>query len=147
LLHSIAIEKAEIYLKDAPGVYLKKKYSSLQIVFENRLVGRFKKVDKNNMSRNAKSNRNDSILAQQPTLFSGISNEMPRITYIDLGYKIDSIWSEFERLVVVCRLNDQILWKIDFTDIEESVIPMNNTSVTETLNIIEETTIKLKQAK
>lgn len=150
LLHSIAVAKAEKYLSETSGIKLKKKYQSLQIIFDNTLVGRIKKVDNNHMARNARSDRNDYILSQQPTLFDGLDlppDNLCRTTFIDLGYKIDSIWANFERLIVVCRLNDSILWYIDFTDTNESIVPIIvNPNKNVSLNN-EDAVIKLREAK
>lgn len=146
LLHSIAVEKAIRQFIGKDGIQLVKSYQSIQIIFNGRLVGRIKKVNKNNMSRNAKTNRNDLILSQYTGLFSNLTADVPATTFIELGYIVDHAWTKFERLVVVCRLKDSIKWLIDFTGAEQSIIPMANAAGLQLL-IKEETQIKLKKAE
>jgi hypothetical protein len=139
--HSIAIEKAKKYFKDAKGISMFTKYQSLQIVFAGQLVGRIKKVNKNNLSTNAKSNRNQRILNQQ-SLFP----DFPTITFIEIAYKIDTAWAEFEKLNIVCRLFDKIQWAFSYKDIANIITRMEPTQ-TETLTIKEEKQIKVRKEK
>jgi hypothetical protein len=111
LFHSIAIEKAKIAFKDKPDIKLIYKYQSIQIVFDSLMVGRIKKLNKKNLTSNSKTGRNSAIIAQQLPLF-----ELPEITYIDLGYSNDPIWSSFDKLIVICRLNDDIKWELPFDE-------------------------------
>lgn len=121
-LHSIATEKAKRYFKDTPGIIVKSKYQSIQIVFNQLLVGRIKKVNSDKMSQNAKTIRNTNILTHQLSLFPDI----PQLTFIDLGYNVIPTWSEFDKLLVVCRFNDKIEWHIDY---KETAIVKSITSV------------------
>ena len=109
LLHNIAIEKAIIYFQGVVGVSIKKKYQSIQIVIDDKIIGRIKKLNKNKLSNNIQTNRNDDILGQN-TLFPG----MAKITFVDFGYNTQSSWLTFTDLNVVCRLFDSVNWFIDF---------------------------------
>jgi hypothetical protein len=111
-LHSIAIEKAKRYFKGMRGIIIKSKYQSIQIVFDQQLVGRIKKVNDDKLSRNANTERNRNILNHQLSLFPDI----PSLTFIDLAYKIIETWSDYDRLLVVCRFNDKVEWDIDYKE-------------------------------
>src|SRR5205809_3220406 len=78
-LHSIAIEKAKRYFKDTPDIIIKSKYQSIQIVFNQQLVGRVKKINKDKLSQNATTKRNKNILSHQLSLFP----DLPQLTFID----------------------------------------------------------------
>ena len=107
--HAVAVEKAKKLFSDSPDIKLIEKYQSIQIVFDKLMVGRIKKLDKNNLTSNSKSSRNSAIISQQLQMF-----DLPQITYIDLGYSNDPIWNAFDKLIVVCRLNDNIKWELPF---------------------------------
>lgn len=111
LFHSIAIEKAKKVFEGKENVKLILKYQSIQIVFDSLMVARIKKLNKKNLTSNSKTGRNSAIIAQQLPLF-----KLPEITYIDLGYSNDPIWSSFDKLIVVCRLNDDIKWELPFDE-------------------------------
>lgn len=142
LLHSVAIEKAKRYFKDCKDVIIKSKYQSIQIVFDKKLVGRIKKVNKHDLSTNAKTHRNQAILTHQLSLFPDVSN----LTFIDIAYKIDAAWTEFEKLVVVCRLFEDIKWRLSYKDVTTPIIVMQPEQ-TEVLTQKEETQITIKKAK
>ncbi len=142
LLHSIAIEKSKKHFANVSDVHISLKYQSIQIIFNKKLVGRIKKVNKDNKCSNAKTNRNDSILSQQLTLFPDVSST----TFIDLGYEMDTTWAEYKRHIVVCRLNDSIEWHIDFTDISENAISLTAKKA-DPLSLKEEVQIKIKKTK
>lgn len=116
LLHSIAIEKAKRVLMSLPGIKIFEKYQSIQIVFDQQLIGRIKKVDSNNLSKNINTRRNQQIIYQQLSLF-----DMPEMTCIDIAYNIDPTWSIYEKLLVVCRVGKQIYWDLPISaQIEET---------------------------
>jgi hypothetical protein len=140
--HSIAIEKAKKALKDCTDVVIKTKYQSLQIIFDGQLVGRIKKVNNDDLTSNAKTHRNQLILSQQPTLFP----DLPSITYIDIAWRTDSTWSDFEKLLIICRQYDDIKWRIPYKDVDDIITSMQPTQ-TEILTIKEEQQIKVKKKK
>ncbi|MGB8193111.1 MAG: hypothetical protein WCF67_14380 [Chitinophagaceae bacterium] len=117
--HSIAIEKITRAFKDAPDVLIVPKYQSIQIVFGDKIVGRIKKLNKDNFTSNAKTTRNDLILSHQLSMFP----ELGPLTFVDIAYKVDSSWAEYDGLSVVCRLKDSLQWQLDFKDIA-LVVPM-----------------------
>ena len=94
-LHSIAVEKLKSAFHDIDGLVLIQKYQSLQIVFAGKLAGRIKKLNKNNLTANSNTFRNALIESQQLKLF-----DLPPITFVDLGYKIDPTWTSYEQLLV-----------------------------------------------
>jgi hypothetical protein len=142
LLHSVAVERSIRHFADKPGIVLVKKYQTIQIVFNRQLIGRIKQVNKDNKSRNARTGRNDLILSQYNGLFEGM--ELPKRTNIEFGYMVDSIWSKFERLVIVCRVKDTIEWWIPISAVNEDIVPMSKGSE---ITFTEETQIKLKEAR
>jgi hypothetical protein len=109
LLHNIAYEKIKQALSGHPDIRIIEKYESIQIIFSKKLIGRIKKLNKNNFSANNPTNRNNNIISQQLSLFPD-----SELTHIDLGYKIDPTWVQYDNLVVVCRLNDSIKWFISY---------------------------------
>lgn len=111
-LHSFAVNKAKRHWGEHDYIAIRTKYQSLQIVFDKKLVGRIKKVNKENLSSNIKTGRNDSILRHQLKLFA----EITPLTFIDIGYRVDPTWTIFETLVIVCRYGDTVKW----------IIPINN---------------------
>jgi len=138
--HSIAVEKTKKAFEEQSKISLLPKYQSIQIIFNGQMVGRIKKLNKKNFTSNASSSRNDMIVGQQLKLF-----KLPEITYIDLGYTIDPTWTSFEKLIVICRLNDEIKWELPFDDNSLEI-----TLKTEPITIAPiqtETQIKLKNAK
>lgn len=136
-LHSIAVSKIKTALSSNPDIDILEKYQSIQIVFKKQIVGRIKKVNKKNMSSNSKTNRNNLIQSQQLSLFS-----LPEITYVDFGYDIDPAWMDFEKLIVVCRVNENEMWNIPFNDANMDVtIKSQPISITPK----EETQIKIKK--
>jgi len=147
LLHSIAVEKAKKYFDKIQDVRIKSKYQSIQIIFSNKLIGRIKKVNKDNLSTNAKSSRNDAIVGQQISLFSELMPDLVQTaTFIDLGYRLDETGSDFDRLRIICRYNDAIEWNICFKETEKEITILSNEQ-TDPLTTKEETQIKIKQAK
>jgi len=142
LLHSIAVEKAVRHFAGKPGIQLVKKYQSIQIIFKGQLIGRIKQVNQHNLSRNARTGRNDIIIAQDNTLFGDIP--IPKMTFIDFGYKVDFIWSKFEKLVVVCRVKDSVNWFIPLDLTNESIVPMSSGK---DLQFKDEKIITLKKAE
>jgi len=128
LLHNIAYEKIKQELAGHPDIRIIEKYESIQIVFSKKLVGRIKKLNKDNFSSNIPTNRNNSIIGQQLSFFPD-----EELTYIDLGYKIDPTWTEYDNLVVVCRLNNNIKWFISYR---------NNTLITTQVEETEPTLIQ-----
>ena len=141
LFHSIAIEKAKKQLSGCKDISIKSKYQSLQIIFDGQLVGRIKKVNKHDLTSNARTHRNQLIVSQHPKLFP----DLPEITFVDIAYKTDSTWSEFEKLVIVCRKYDDIKWRIPYKDVVSIVTPMQTQE--NTISVKEETQIKVKKDK
>ncbi|MBL0308798.1 MAG: hypothetical protein IPP77_03690 [Bacteroidetes bacterium] len=143
-LHSLAIEKAKRHFVEQGGVLLKMKYQSLQIVFNNSLVGRIKKVNHNNLSSNAKTYRNTDILTHQLVLFSDETS----LTFIDLGYKVDATWTYYERLVIVCRTNDSIEWTINIDNNNDATGTITTLPLEPIVPLVrEEKQIKIKKAE
>ena len=146
LIHSIAIEKAKKYFDKVKDVFIVSKYQSIQIIFSNKIVARIKKVNKDNISANAKSGRNDAILMQQTSLFSDLLIEdVSPSTFVDLGYRINQTGDQFENLNVICRRLNTVEWHFSFKS-EESIIVLDNPQE-DSLNVKEEKTIKIKKAK
>ncbi len=108
-LHSIISSKIEQYFKENCEIKLIQSYESIQLVFEKKLVGRVKKLNKNNLSRNAPSIRNSNILTHQLSIFPNTN-----LTFIDLGYRVNETWTAYDTLIVVCRINTSIVWVIPF---------------------------------
>jgi len=140
-LHSIAIEKAKRYFKDTPDIIIKSKYQSIQIVFNQQLVGRVKKINKDKLSQNATTKRNKNILSHQLSLFP----DLPQLTFIDFGYEILQTWSDYDRLMVVCRFNNKIEWHIDYK--ETATIRIMETKQLEVPQVKEEKQIQIKKGK
>ena len=124
---------------------IRQKYQSLQIIFGGQLVGRIKKVNKHDLCCNAKTQRNQLILAQHNTLFGDLA-DFPSITYIDITYRIDSAWTEFEKLTIVCRLFDDVKWRLSYKDVAGVVTSIEPTQ-TEVVDVKEEIQITIKKAQ
>lgn len=139
LLHSLAIEKAKRYFDKHPDIIIKSKYQSIQIIFKQQLVGRVKKINDDKVPRNSKTKRNINILSQQLPLFPN----MPQLTFIDLTYKVNSTWSEYDWLLVLCRINDNIQWEIDYKNLE--TIPVITANDEDILKVKEENQITIKK--
>jgi len=138
--HSIAIEKAKKAFRGCKDIVIKTNYQSLQIVFAGQLVGRIKKVNKDDLTSNAKTHRNQLIVSQQCKLFP----DLPSITFIDIAWRTDLTWSEFEKLVIVCRQYDDIKWRIPYKEVENIITSIQPTQ-TEILTVKEEKQIKVKK--
>lgn len=137
-LHSIAIEKAKKVFADVPNIIIRAKYQSILIVFDGKVVGRIKRINKKDLSTNAKTFRNQSIVSHRMTLF-GLE---PALTFVDIGYRNDATWTEFERLNIVCRLYDEVLWRIPYNDLN---IVANNAPAQNQINFKEEEQITIKK--
>jgi hypothetical protein len=138
LFHSIAIEKAQRYFKGNKDIVITSKYQTIQVIFSGKIVGRIKKVNKRDLCANAKTVRNQSILDQRPDLFG-----FRQMTFVDIGYRIQGTWTEFERLLVICRVYDDVIWRISYKDVATiNVMPKEN-EVTEA-SVKEEIQIKIK---
>jgi hypothetical protein len=146
LLHSIAIEKAKKYFDSIKEVSIKCKYQSIQIVFANKIVGRIKKINKDNLSANAKTKRNDAILSHQTSLFDGmVLSQLAPSVFVDLGYNINETGSEYNKLNIVCRNSKEVEWYFSFKS-DENVNVISHEQ-TDALGFNEETQIVLKKAK
>ncbi|HTC01132.1 MAG TPA: hypothetical protein VK705_10660 [Ferruginibacter sp.] len=146
LLHSIAIEKSKKYFADSREVYIKEKYQSIQIVFSNQIVARIKKVNHNNISANARTKRNQSILDHQMTLFGNLINvHNTPSTFVDLGYNLDETGGSYNKLNVICRKDKDVEWVFSFKE-NVTTIAIGNKQE-DALSINEETQIKIKKAK
>ena len=144
LLHSIATEKVKRAFNDDSSIIIKQRYQSIQIVFSQKVVGRIKKVNSDNLASNIKTSRNDYILShssQQMSLFP----DLPPMTFLDIAYKIDSTFIEYDRLVIVCRVKDKVQWNIDYTN-TSTVVNMNESEI-QTISVKEESQIKIKKAQ
>lgn len=146
LLHSIAVEKTKKYFDKIADVIIRQKYQSIQIIFSNKIVGRIKKVNKDNKTTNAKTRRNQAIVKQQMSLFSElfVADFIPS-QFVDFGYHINETGSSYERLRVICRKDKDINWDFSFQGNYEAVVLSNEQN--EALSINEETQIKLKNVK
>ncbi len=146
LLHSIAIEKAKKYFDGIKEVSIKCKYQSIQIVFENKIVGRIKKINKDNLSANAKTKRNDAILSHQTSLFDGmVLSQISPTVFVDLGYNINETGEEYNKLNVVCRNNREVEWYFSFKQDGGAIAlsDLQNNPLPDT----DETFIKIKKVK
>jgi hypothetical protein len=121
LFHNIIMNAAKVYF---PGNNVKvvEKYQSMYIVINNVFCGRFKKLNAKGLPSNINTTRNNAIISQQLKLFG----EDAEIKHIDIGYKINSSWTEFEALQVICRNNKQVAFTLPF-NID---VPKYNSDVT-----------------
>lgn len=144
LLHSIAIEKSKKYFKDVPQVVIREKYQSVQLIFDNKIVGRIKKVNNDNLSTNAKTKRNEAILHQQISLFSElfVADFFPSL-FVDFGYKINETGESYDKLGVICRNDKSIKWHFSFKGSHEPVVL--STEQEDSLSIKEEAKITIKK--
>ena len=99
------------------NVVIKEKYESITVVIDSHVCARFKKLNAKGFPSNAKTSRNDAIVAQQMTL--GFS-DYPPIARVDVGYKLDPTGTDYELLKVVCRKNKKVIWDLYFHDINEA---------------------------
>ena len=139
-LHSICVSKIKLHYEGNPDIIIKEKYESIQIVFDKKIVGRVKKIDNKNLSKNATSKRNNNILSQQLSIFPEAD-----LTFVDFGYIIDPTWTDYDNLIVVCRINDTIAWQIPFKTTES--IRTVETIQTEIQPIETETQITIRRAQ
>jgi hypothetical protein len=105
------------------------KYESISLIINNYISARFKKLNKQGLPNNHKSNRNDSIISQQLQL--GFV-DYPPLAWIDIGYALDISGMSFDILKVVCRKDGDIIWDLYFTDYEQQAdIETNRVTVKE----------------
>lgn len=91
------------------------KHESLQLILNNYISARFKKLNEKGLPSNHRSSRNDAIISQQLTF--GFK-DFPQIAFIDVGYILDMTGAQFELLKIICRKNNDILWDLYFHDAE-----------------------------
>jgi len=123
--HNLAIEKANKAFKGTQGVNVVKKYNSIMIVFDQKLVARVKKINGKDLSSNNSTKRSNKVSDHTLKLLN-----LPDLTFIDLGYNTDETWTEFERLKVVCRIKNDIQWRIPFNENDLEI-----TLKTDTINL------------
>jgi hypothetical protein len=109
MFHNILINEISDAFQKKVDVTVIHKYSSIYVVFSNRAAARFKKLNKKGLPSNHASVRNDAIINQQCCL---VFDEFPTMTYIDIGYTLDSTGTEFEILKISCRKNKQEVWSL-----------------------------------
>ncbi|MBS1658116.1 MAG: hypothetical protein JST18_08475 [Bacteroidetes bacterium] len=111
LFHNIVAEKAKEYFNSVKDVRIVDKYESPIFGFGEEYMARFKKLNPAKLlSSNYPTPRNNSIIGVQGTLFP----EYPKRQLIEIGYIVDSLWDQFEMLVVVARKDNkvQIIYEI-----------------------------------
>lgn len=117
LLHNWIVNEIKAQFGNYAHILIKEKYESIQLVFSQILVARFKKLSAEGFPNNHKSTRNDTILAQgQLELNLGAVFEAP--TNINIGYIPDAIGRHFAELKITCIHNKEMVWDIGFTKIE-----------------------------
>ncbi len=105
MFHNIVTEKAKAYFREMKDVRIVEKYDSPIFSFGEELMVRFKKLSKEKLlSSNLPTHRNNALLGMQGTLFP----EYHKKSLIEIGYVIDTIWDDFEMLIVVGRRENEV---------------------------------------
>lgn len=114
MFHGVCTTKIKKAFSKIECVQIIEKYNSLSLIFNQQVVARVKKINKNDLSSGNTTKRSNQIADQTYKLFPEIKD----FTFVDLGYNVDLTWTEFEKLTVVCRLKKDIQWRIPFGEIE-----------------------------
>lgn len=117
LLHNLVVNEICKRLENDPRIRIVEQYETITLVIDEKLFGRFKKLNDEGLASNIQTDRSDAIINQQLEL---AFPDVPAITGIDIGYVIDAAWSTFDSLSVVCRKNDAIKWLIEFESVLET---------------------------
>lgn len=144
LLHNFLINEAKIYFADMENVSITEKYNSIIVVItknKESVAGRFKKLNKKGLTSNAVTKRNQNILSQQ---YEMAFEDMPRPTFVDIGYSINETWTNFESVKILCKVNNNPLWEIGLFDTDDSKI---KSIILDPETAIEQTKIKRAKAK
>jgi hypothetical protein len=118
LFHNLIMNRAKENFTENEDLKIIEKYETLSIVFEDKISIRFKKLNLNFMPSNIRTKRNDKVITQQ--LSFDFPNFTQFITSLDMGYIINSTYSEYDNKIAVCRLNKEIIWKFEISSVAQS---------------------------
>jgi hypothetical protein len=123
------VAKAEIVFDGMPDVKFVKKNASFLLYIGDKITLRFKKIKKCGRCSNIETRQQVLFRAQAqmhlPTMLEG--------TLVQAGYVLDDLQREIDRKMVVCQLNNRVLWQFKLTGESGAVVELNpSTAPTET---------------
>ncbi|MEZ5455047.1 MAG: hypothetical protein R3F04_02890 [Lysobacteraceae bacterium] len=88
-----------------PGMFIMNGHQTVQFIFKNSVLFRFKKGDEHGLSRNYPTQRALAYNDQNCDLFGG-----PGISRVDVVYQLDQWASRITEIAVVARHDCNVLW-------------------------------------
>lgn len=107
MLNDAIVDAAANRLSGRAGVVIDEDFESKFFIFDSVLATRFKKLSRNDCTRNVHTKRQNGIDFHQQELAG-----FQRLTFVSFGYVVNKIWTEVTELKVICRYGDETLWTI-----------------------------------
>jgi hypothetical protein len=137
MFHNIIMNKAKEILPET-NIKVVEKYESLVLTIGNTFIARFKKLNDSGFPSNIKTKRNTNIICQQYSLFQDIQNS----TFVDIGYQINSTWTEFTSLRILCRNKNEINFILPFNLLEDNNYELSFKEVVEPIELTKRVKVK-----
>lgn len=106
--NNYVIEKAKAYFRNIDGIEVIDKYETLVLSFTSvGLLSRFKKISKYTLLSNCADNKRNTALIEGNTAYiqGTLYVEYPPAVFVEIGYIINQLWTFFEKIMVVKRVD------------------------------------------
>lgn len=110
------VDFAERDLSGLPGVQKLEAHGSPYFTFDDKLILRFKKHNRELSTTNVRTQHQRAIDRQVP--FSGF----PEAVHVSCGYTLDRAEAGLDQVVVVKHLNGKLEWSIDMRELAAGVL-------------------------
>jgi hypothetical protein len=114
------IARAEAEFSRLEGVKFVRKSNSFLLYIGDKITLRFKKIKKCGRCSNIDTRQQVLFKAQAqmylPTMLEG--------TLLQAGYVLDELQREIDRKMVVCQLNNRVLWQFRLTGTSNAIVEM-----------------------
>ncbi len=111
-------------------IVILEKFESTFFVFSALAALRFKKTDDGLSPQNYPTDRQLNIRGQSPEQLEFEGEGFERVTFVDVGYQLDPIWSSVSGVTLCCRRNTTLLWTIPIAgQVERSLFDDNGEAI------------------
>jgi hypothetical protein len=114
LLYDLMCAELKRRFEGVPGVTWTEKGGFLTLNFEDKLLLRFKKIDKNKRSHNI--NTRQQVMFRLQVSLPGFPDEPTRG---DIGYRLDDLSTKLEDFLVTCHTGKKLEWFIPLLEPNE----------------------------
>lgn len=121
LLNDLIVDRARTAFQDrGDEVVIFEKFESTFFVFDSRAALRFKKTVQDLSPQNYPTDRQLKIRAQTPEQLELEGEGFERVTFVDVSYRLDPIWTSMTGVTLCCWRNTTRLWTIPIAGEVES---------------------------